>query len=161
VAEEHFFLPSNYRRIRGKKSRWRTSMRDRSRKIPTTGDIERRCWSWIHHHISAHTPADKGGRGLSPRPAVAGTEEGQRSQPRCRSGPPTGHRTQNPAAQGPSWALRSALITHPITAAPPWLDPGGERWPIFSASGPSLRSRSWSRSPRAVGGAHVREKCML
>ena len=27
-------------------------------------------------------------RGLSPRPAAAGTEEGQRSQPRCRSGSP-------------------------------------------------------------------------
>jgi hypothetical protein len=48
----------------------------------------------------AYEPRIRPASALSPRPRAAGTEEGQRSQPRCRSGSRvTGHRTQRPRGQ--------------------------------------------------------------
>jgi hypothetical protein len=51
----------------------------------------------------AYEPRTRGG--LSPRPPAAGTEEGQRSQPRCRSGSP-GHRPPNPGPISPNRGVR-------------------------------------------------------
>jgi hypothetical protein len=72
-------------------------------------------------------------RGLSPRPAAAaGTEEGQRGQPR---GAGRGHRPPNPAAQGPSWTPRT-------TPSPTQLltGPRGRTAASIAASGPSDRA---------------------
>jgi hypothetical protein len=71
-------------------------------------------------------------RGLSPRPPAAGTGEGQRGQPRCRSGSRvTGHRPQRPRGQvrppGPRPAQPSSS-----------LDPGGEHRPISPPLAPLI-----------------------
>jgi hypothetical protein len=50
----------------------------------------------------------------------------------------TGHQTQNPAAQGPSWKLGPPDHTQP-NPAPHWaLDPGGERRPISPPLAPLI-----------------------
>jgi hypothetical protein len=57
-----------------------------------------------------------------PRPAAAGTEEGQRDQPRCRSGSPA----IEPSGPGAKLPPPGPHPAQPSSA----LDPGGERGPI-------------------------------
>jgi hypothetical protein len=82
-------------------------------------------------------------RGLSRRPAAAGTEEGQRSQPRCR-------RSGSPATEpsDPGAKLDPPEHTQPIPA--PDLDPRGERWPIFRAAGLADHPAALRASSRSV-----------
>jgi hypothetical protein len=93
--------------------------------------------------------------GTRPRPAAAGAGgQGLRREEPAPAPVPvgvTGHRTQNPAAQGPSAKLDPPEHTQP---AHPKLDPGGERRgkisapsPLYRAAGcPCPRPPSWSWS---------------
>jgi hypothetical protein len=62
-----------------------------------------------------------------PRPATAGTEEGQRSQPRCRSGSPATE------PSGPGGKLDPPDHTQPNTA-PHWAQgvPGGVKFRLLA-----------------------------
>jgi hypothetical protein len=78
---------------------------------------------------------------------------------RGRGGSPgadRGHRPPNPAAQGPSWTPRTTSSPSQIPA-PPWSQPGGERWPNPRPLAPliaQLVTRSSCAQPRdAIVGA--------
>jgi hypothetical protein len=54
----------------------------------------------------------------------------------------TGHRTPNPAAQGPSLAPRTTGTTPPQPSpGSSHMGPGGERWPIFRPLPPVTAQR--------------------
>jgi hypothetical protein len=83
------------------------------------------------HGPGPHEPRTENTRGLSHRPAAAGTEEGQRSQPRCRSGSPA----TEPSGPGSSWTPRT-------TPSPTQLftGPRGRTVANISPPGPSDRA---------------------
>jgi hypothetical protein len=77
----------------------------------------------------AHEPRT---RAASAPPAAAGTEGGQRSQPRRRSGPSATE------PSGPGAKLDPPDHTQPTSNPAPPLDPGGERWPNLRPLAPLI-----------------------